>query len=120
MDSSLGHTALEQLVYHDVDNGALGFVNYVTPSGAQPSLVGSPQFYSVNAALEHLRRAVALNPENRSIARQDPRDLVGGRLSCAAAGVHRCGTLGISAGRSCSVAPSSVALLGKRQGIPPL
>jgi Tfp pilus assembly protein PilF len=26
----------------------------------------------VNAALDHLRRAVALNPENRSIARQDP------------------------------------------------
>ena len=24
------------------------------------------------AAVEHLRRAVALNPENRSIARQDP------------------------------------------------
>src|SRR5438067_1459574 len=34
--------------------------------------VASSRRSDVNAALDHLRRAVALNPENRSIARQDP------------------------------------------------
>jgi Tfp pilus assembly protein PilF len=34
--------------------------------------VASARRNDVNAALDHLRRAVALNPENRSIARQDP------------------------------------------------
>ena len=34
--------------------------------------VASARRSDVNAALDHLRRAVALNPENRSIARQDP------------------------------------------------
>jgi tetratricopeptide (TPR) repeat protein len=34
--------------------------------------VASSRRGDVNAALDHLRRAVALNPENRSIARQDP------------------------------------------------
>lgn len=34
--------------------------------------VASARRSEVNAALDHLRRAVALNPENRSIARQDP------------------------------------------------
>src|SRR5687767_10679876 len=34
--------------------------------------VASARRHDVNAALDHLRRAVALNPENRSIARQDP------------------------------------------------
>jgi hypothetical protein len=34
--------------------------------------VASARRNDVNAALDHLRRSVALNPENRSIARQDP------------------------------------------------
>ena len=34
--------------------------------------VASTRRNDVNAALDHLRRAVALNPDNRSIARQDP------------------------------------------------
>src|SRR5260221_5513765 len=34
--------------------------------------VASARRSEVSAALDHLRRAVALNPENRSIARQDP------------------------------------------------
>src|SRR5260221_1546885 len=34
--------------------------------------VASARRSEVHAALDHLRRAVALNPENRSIARQDP------------------------------------------------
>lgn len=34
--------------------------------------VASARRNDVNGALDHLRRAVALNPENRSIARQDP------------------------------------------------
>src|SRR5260221_13637583 len=34
--------------------------------------VASARRTEVSAALDHLRRAVALNPENRSIARQDP------------------------------------------------
>lgn len=34
--------------------------------------VASVRRNDVNAAIDHLRRAVALNPENRSIARQDP------------------------------------------------
>jgi Tfp pilus assembly protein PilF len=34
--------------------------------------VASVRRGDVNAALDHLRRAVSLNPENRSIARQDP------------------------------------------------
>ena len=34
--------------------------------------VASARRNDVSAALDHLRRAVALNPENRSIARQDP------------------------------------------------
>jgi Tfp pilus assembly protein PilF len=34
--------------------------------------VASARRGDVNAALDHLRRAVSLNPENRSIARQDP------------------------------------------------
>lgn len=34
--------------------------------------VASARRSDVSAALDHLRRAVALNPENRSIARQDP------------------------------------------------
>jgi tetratricopeptide (TPR) repeat protein len=34
--------------------------------------VASTRRNDVSAALDHLRRAVALNPENRSIARQDP------------------------------------------------
>lgn len=34
--------------------------------------VASVRRHDVNAAVDHLRRAVALNPENRSIARQDP------------------------------------------------
>ena len=34
--------------------------------------VASARRNDINAALDHLRRAVALNPDNRSIARQDP------------------------------------------------
>lgn len=34
--------------------------------------VASVRRNDINAAIDHLRRAVALNPENRSIARQDP------------------------------------------------
>ena len=34
--------------------------------------VSSARRGDTGAALDHLRRAVALNPENRSIARQDP------------------------------------------------
>jgi autotransporter-associated beta strand protein len=42
------YSAVENLIYHDVDNSGVGFVNYVTPASKNPATIGSPLFYNTS------------------------------------------------------------------------
>jgi autotransporter-associated beta strand protein len=42
------YTPVENLIYHDVDNPGVGFVNYVTPASQRPATIGMPLFYNTS------------------------------------------------------------------------
>jgi hypothetical protein len=63
---------IENLLYHDLENAALGFVNYATNSAAPPHLLGSIQYSaSVSSALSTVQQGLGdlSHPGQKSIIR---------------------------------------------------